>query len=72
MASRRRRNRKAFLKLCDAAQLRAPILLDALERRYGNQQEAGVHRIAEGASGVAPCRRRMRALAGGAAGAAGP
>jgi len=44
--------RAAFLAMCESAQLQAPALLAALERRYGNQQDAGVHAILNGASGV--------------------
>lgn len=37
--------RAAFLQFCSSAEYYAPQLLAALERRYGNQQDAGVQQI---------------------------
>lgn len=44
--------RAAFVRAHDSAWVHAPALLHALERRYGNQQDAGVQAILNGASGV--------------------
>lgn len=45
--------RAAFVRAHDSAWVHAPALLWALERRYGNQQNAGVAAILAGASGIA-------------------
>lgn len=44
--------RAALVRAHDSAWVHAPALLRALERRYGNQQDAGVQAIASGAAGV--------------------
>ncbi len=44
--------RHAFVTGCDSGMVYAPVLLKALERRYGNQVERGVQVIAMGTSGV--------------------
>jgi len=45
--------RHLFITGCDSGMMYAPVLLKALERRYGNQVDAGVQAILNGASGVA-------------------
>jgi hypothetical protein len=44
--------RHRFITACDSGMVYAPRLLAALERRYGNQVEAGVQAILNGAAGV--------------------
>lgn len=44
--------RQRFIDMCSSAQMQGPTLLHALERRYGDQQDAGVAAIVNGASGV--------------------
>jgi len=44
--------RHLFVTACDSGMVYAPPMLKALERRYGNQVDAGVQAILNGASGV--------------------
>jgi len=43
--------RRTFITACDSGMVYAPVLLRALERRYGNQVDRGVQMIAAGVSG---------------------